>query len=474
MTKDFTSRKGKLLKDTIIYSIGSIGSRLIMVLMLPLYTHFLSKEDLGFYDMWMTIILFATTLTILDLREGAFRFLLYLPTERNFRLVISNSFFVVFVNCGLVAILSLLFNWMFPVKYFGYLLLVLLSYSVFDVQTQALRGIGQTKVFIIVNLLVAFILCSLSFVLVKYFQLGLEAFFLSYILGRVSAIAYIEWKTSFFRKYYSSKLVFKRQIFKMLRYTLPLIPGVGCWWLISSSGKLIISHYLGFQSNGIFAISLKFSDMLFIISSIFYQSWQETAIREYNSRDRDYFFSSIFNRYFLLLSIVLIVSCLIIKAFFNEFIGTSYEESLLYIYPLMISVIFLAMSSFLDLGYQCSLQSAKSLPSIISATILNLILNYLMICPWGLNGIAFASVITYLYLFIYRILHTRRFFNIKINYMVYFSVLSLVVGGGIFYGIENRGVLLLSATVYIFLGAYFFRHELFALYDRFRGIVNLN
>ncbi|MBP1618462.1 MAG: hypothetical protein H6Q14_2289 [Bacteroidetes bacterium] len=442
-----SNRVSRLIKGTFIYAIGNIGSKLIMVLMLPLYTYFLSKEDFGYYDLSMTILFLSISFVTLDLRDGVFRFLLHKQDEDHFKQVISSAFTVIWGNSFIVTLLTTLLNFFYPIQYFPYLLLTLLSYCVFDVQVQALRGINKTLAFVQVNILSAFLACGLCFILLKYGELGIRSFYIANIVSRLVCIVYIEWRVGFFSLYYSWKSTFPEQIQALLKYTLPLIPGVACWWLISSSCRLFITHFLGFEENGVFAIALRFSDMLFLISIIFYQSWQEIAIREYRSKDKDVFFSKVFNQYFFILVFLALAASFFIKVFFDLFIGAAYSESLLYICLMLASVVFTGMSAFLDLGYQCSLQSSKSLPSIVSATLLNLILNFILIGYFHLYGAVFSSILTYLYLFVYRIVDTRRYFKIRVSPLFFFALFSLCCGIFIYYCVDNKIILFLMGAI---------------------------
>ena len=80
----------------------------------------------------------------------------------------------------------------------------------------------------------------------------------------------------------------------LLKYSLPLLPNAVCWWLLGSSSRLFIEHFLGLEANGIFAVAMKFSTILETFSVIVYQAWQETAIKQYGAADRSKFFSRIF------------------------------------------------------------------------------------------------------------------------------------------------------------------------------------
>ena len=71
------SRKKKFIKDFGIYAIGNLGSKLITFLMIPLYTYFVENPgDYGYFDLCFQVCLLMFPIVTLQLRDGAFRFLL--------------------------------------------------------------------------------------------------------------------------------------------------------------------------------------------------------------------------------------------------------------------------------------------------------------------------------------------------------------------------------------------------------------
>src|SRR5699024_8696569 len=131
----------------------------------------------------------------------------------------------------------------------------------------------------------------------------------------------------------------------LLKYSLPLLPNAVCWWLLGSSSRLFIEHFLGLEANGIFAVAMKFSTILETFSVIVYQAWQETAIKQYGAADRSKFFSSIFNTYILILSVLALIFVFVLKINYSWLVDSRYLESLQYLYPMFISVICFALAS---------------------------------------------------------------------------------------------------------------------------------
>ena len=59
----------RLIKDTLIFSLGSLGSKLILFLMVPIYTNVLSKEEYGVTELiytFMSLILPFVSVVIFD------------------------------------------------------------------------------------------------------------------------------------------------------------------------------------------------------------------------------------------------------------------------------------------------------------------------------------------------------------------------------------------------------------------------
>ena len=77
-----TNRGKKFFKDFGIYSIGILGTRIVMFLMVPFYTYFIADTaKFGYYDFCSQICLFLIPLTTLQMREASFRILFETENE---------------------------------------------------------------------------------------------------------------------------------------------------------------------------------------------------------------------------------------------------------------------------------------------------------------------------------------------------------------------------------------------------------
>ncbi|MDR1809933.1 MAG: lipopolysaccharide biosynthesis protein [Prevotella sp.] len=446
-----SDRQKKLVQDIFIYGIGTIGSKMFGLLIFPLYTHFLPREDVGYYDITLTVIFLLLPLYTFQLREGIFRYIIHASKSEKpavYKIVFNR----IGKNTLWVLLLAVVLHFIHPVAYLEYLVALILLNGIYEVQGFALR-IENKKDYVLANMLSVMLTLAFSYLFLAQLDMGLQGVYAANILARLIPAVIMEYKYRFtlsmFDKSVTVNKKFENEIF---RYSMMLIPVGVYWFLLDLTCKLFIQHQLGLEQNGIYAIANKFMMIPLTLSFIFYQAWQETAVIEYNSPNRNSFFSSIFNAYLLILSILSVIACIFLKISYPYFIHYAYTGSLKYIYPLFICVIFNALANFLDMGYQCSKQTYWSIPSIVFAIVVNILLNYLLIKPFGTMGVAIAYALTMMLTFIFRFYDTKRFFTLKWNAAGYSSVIVLCLGGVVFYQINN--IYLLVASGLLFSGIF--------------------
>lgn len=428
-----TGRGKKLIKDVAIYAVGNIGSKLITFLMIPLYTFFVDTSDFGYYDLCLTaIILFMPFLT-LQLRDGSFRFLVDCKTEEEKTRVISVSMRLLARSVAVWLLVAVTVSLVSQVAYLWYSFFLLLMLGVLEVFGQMARGLERTKVFVTSNIISAFFIGVFSLLFVIALDMGIRGIFLANIMARLVAILYIEFAAGIVRRYTRWKSDDKAVRKSILRYSLPLLPGVICWWLTGSSDRFFIQHFLGLEDNGIYAVAVRFASILQILATIFYQAWQETALRQYGSADRDRFFSDIFNGYIYVLSALLLLFAFGLRICYPWLIAAEYQESARYLYPLGVSAFLFALSAFLDMGYQCARDTARTLPAIFLAAFVNVGLNFLLVGRLGIYGVLITSIVTYGVLLAYRLHDTKRYFALTFYWRSLVPIAVACVGLCVFY-----------------------------------------
>ena len=431
------SRSSKFLKDIGIYAIGNLGSKIITFLMLPLYTHFVATADYGYYNICLTAVLLLLPFTTLQLRDGAFRFLLDTESDEQREKIVTGVYKTLLSNLllwvGAAIIISLVSN----IAYFWYTVAFLVSFSLQEVVSQVIRGLGNNKAYVSVGILASLGIAIFSVIFVVWLKMGIKGIFLANIIGRFLGLVIVEARVKSFIRFFRPYLNVWQVGKDLLRFSLPLLPGSLCYWLTTSSDQWIIKHYLGDGMTGIYAVAVRFTSILQIAVYIFYQAWQETAILQFNSKDRDSFFTKMLNNYICILCLIGVTYNFMLKLNYGWLVGPDYQESWLYLYPLGFSALLYAISAFLEMGYQCAKDTKRLLPAIVLCAVMNVTLNLVTIkfLPDGIKvfGAVSTAIITYLVLVVYRWIDVRRYLKLKIDKTTFIPIAVLLLAGVPFY-----------------------------------------
>ena len=318
------------------------------------------------------------------------------------------------------------------------------------------RGLSGNTNYVNFSVVLSFLIFILSVVLIAILKMGIEGIFLLMTLSRVFVFIYGEFKTRIIRQYFRIQINTRTVSKNILKYSLPLIPSVFLSSFLSTSNRFFIENYVSMHANGIYAVAFRFNMVMGAFALVFYQTWQETAFLQYNSKDRDEFFSKVFN-YFLIILSFLLITCSFLLKINSWIIAEEYSEAFKYLFLIGIAQIFSSLSgSFFELGYQCSKETYREIFSALLVFVVNAILCFYLAPILGIYGVVTANIISYFVLTIYRYFETKRYFTIKIYNRSFFLIPIVGLGAILFelnYGmlVDCISLLFLLLSLYLIL-----------------------
>ena len=137
------SHTQSLLKNTLIYTVGNLGSRVLTFVLLPIYSFYLNREEVGYYDLILTSLMLLTPLLTLQISESVYRWLLDTKEGENQSKIISNGVLVLGFGIVLSTLLFILFRNQTKLEYLNYIFLIFILYCVFPFLQQTVRGLGK-------------------------------------------------------------------------------------------------------------------------------------------------------------------------------------------------------------------------------------------------------------------------------------------------------------------------------------------
>lgn len=444
MSED-NSRAKKFITDILVYAVGTLGSKLITFMLVPLYTFFVAAEEYGYYDISLSVTMVLMGVVCFQMYDGTFRFLIDAKDDDEKRSIITSVFYIVIRNSLIMLSIAYVLSLFYTIPYLWFIATLMILMGLYEIQTNIYRGIGLNKYFAIAGILTSFLLFILVLIFVVWLKMGILGIFIANILARLMSLSFIELKLGVLKKYLSLKSVSSTTSSKLLKYCLPLMINGLCWWIINGSDKVFICNYIGLEENGKYAVVVKFASILMFLSTIFYKAWQENALQQYNSPDRNKFFSSIFNTYVYGMCFLVMAFCFGLKIIYPWIVDSNYSDNIVYLYPLAFSSMVYCISTFFELGYQCSRNTARSMPSIMIAGGVNLVLNFILIKIFGTFGIISSSILSFGILLVYRAIETRRYFKITISLKSWLMLAFVIASGVAFYYTET----ILSNILYL-------------------------
>lgn len=407
------SKYKKLFNNTLIYALGNMTSKIIMFLLVPLYTFTLTTSQFGQGDIIVTTVNMLYPIISLSIYDALLRFIL--EDINNEQSVLTNSILVTTISTIIFLGFLPLLNQLGLLKNRTFLTFLYLLTTVYEmILSQYTRSVNRLKDFAIKGILLSISIAIFGVILLSIYKLGVDGYIISLILANIVSILYMTVRTKAYNKV-KVKFFDKDLIIKMLKYSIPLIPNTVLWWAINSSSKFFIGFYQGESANGLFAVASKIPALVTMVTTIFMQAWQVSAIEEFKSEDKSNFYSRIFNLLSSLLFISSIFILLIIKDLFRIAIAPEYYSGWMPVVFLLISTIFSSLSSFLGTNYIAAKDTKGVLKTSIYSGVFSIIFNYIFIPKLGIVGAGISSFLSFFLLAFIRLFDTRKFISIEIN-----------------------------------------------------------
>lgn len=421
-------------RNTLVYSIGNLSIFVIKFFLVPIYTFYITKSEMGTFDLLSSTAPILAIIFGFHIEMSLLRWMLEKPDKEQEKKIFTNSFVVFSFGIILFFIVYMIFLFVGKFNFFKELnpwLVLFYTYSIwiYTFLKQSVRSIYSSKAFVATD-----ILYTLSYLLfVIYFLIfwhwGIEAILIAQIISVTCLFIY--W--FFFQKmfaFFEVKSISKKVIKELLHYSLPLIPNSVNLWGINTLVKYIILLYLGITSNGIFAVSFKIAFVVQMINGIFIMAWQDKAIASFEDTNFTEEVNKYFKYIFAIFSTIVLILISTQSILIRYFIDKSYWEASKYIWILSLGFLFMGLSAFLGVIYQCQKRTwTISISSILGSVIL-IIIGYFVVPKFKLFGASAAFMIGNVVMFVYRYTDINKTIHVRlplIQLLIFFLTCMLVI-----------------------------------------------
>lgn len=460
------------LKHTAIYSIGGVANKLIGLILLPLYTSYLTSFEYGMLAILEVTNQVFISLVGLKLSTAMMR---WYTSEKNPEKKKS----IVFTSITGVLICILLYNLAFHPftdsfselffssteysNYFRYLI-IWGSFEIINLYISDLLRINEKSVFYII---IMSIKLTLILVLNILFIVKLKLGILGIIYGNLLGSLFISIVTL---PFLIKNINFRIQLSilkEMLKFSIPLIFTNISGLILTLGDRYFIKHFLTYHEVGIYSIGFKIVN---VIKLIFIQSFQigfiPIAYKMFHDKDAKRFFSKLFT-YFTL---ILIFISILFSFFSKELLvlitnDNAYIEVYLIIPLLATTIILRGVQVFFTLGFHYSKKTKKTTLILFIAVIINVVLNLLLIPRFELYGASVSTILSSLFIVYFYSRASQKYYHIpyELNrlfilvfiFVSYISVFYLITSFS-YYMIITIKIILVIAFPFLLLKLKFF------------------
>ena len=416
----------KLAFNTMIFAIGTFGSKILVFHLTRLYTDNLSPDESGTKGLLTSVALFLQPIFTFALEEYLIRF--GLDKEYDKRQVFTTSAIMTTAGMAAMALLVPILSFIPALDFIkGYTLLLvvyIITSSLRMLCMHFVRALDKVKLFSLDGILTTLTFFIFNIIFISGLHFGVKGFMLATILSDLCSSVFLFTVARLNR--FSAKKSYNPKLGReMMKFALPLIPTIVMWTITSLSDRLFIKqmhsdfHELGKPAVGIYEYANTIPNLISMLTSIFYRAWNMSAITENNSADRNKFYEQIFSAYEAMLFIASAGLILLIKPVTAIFVKTDnfaeYGTVYLYVPILVVAVLFMCLNQFLGSIYSVTKHSKNSFWTAFAACVVNIPMNYFLIPVWGIQGAAIATLLSYLICFWARIIDARYYIPFRFN-----------------------------------------------------------
>lgn len=464
------SRSKKMLSDVVAFSISNFASKLLVFLMVPLYTHVLSAEEFGIADLMTSTLNILSPLLTLAIAQATMRFLLDKDSDKG--KVLGVSLLFIGIGLGVLLLVTPFATRISPEigKYWWYFLALYILSALNECQSNYIRGIDRIRLFAAKGIFHTATTIGLNILFLLVLRTNVEGYLCAILLSDVIAILFGFIGCKMWRVIPQIRLD-KKLIGEMLRYSVPMMPTIIAWWVMQTSDKYVVIAFCGMAASGIYSVAYKIPSILSVVTSIFNQAWQISAVKNLDDPDYHSYVTEVYRSFFALsvclCSALICASELLGKILFSGgfFIAWTYVPVLLVAYFLS------GLSGVMASVFTAHKRTGVLFYSTVCGAVLNLVLNILLIPKFGPMAAAATTALGFFSTYWIRELCLSKYFGLKMNGAKEGTMVCLLVVQAILMSL-NQSWRYIPQIVIILLVALIYRKEAWKLLKSVKQMAN--
>jgi O-antigen/teichoic acid export membrane protein len=422
----------RLGKHTAVYGLGGLVSRILAVLLLPLYTSYLGPRGFGKIE---TIVALTTVLVIvlrMGISSAFFRFYFDTKDDAERRLVVRTSFWftMTMATAGLVAGFILATPiahglklgddpWLVRAAFVG-----LWAQMNYEQLTSLFRVEERSVSFVAASVANVLITVGMTVLLV----VGLHKGPTGAVVGNFVGTLCVYLVLLGYRRYQLG-LEFSRDLLRQMnRFGMPLVPSALALWAINFIDRIFIAQYKGQAEVGVYSVAVRISSAIVFLMIAFRLAWPAFAYSIEDDREAKRTYSYVLTYLLFVCSWVSLALGVLAPWLVDLLSPSSFHRAADAVALLAFASTAYAGYTVVAIGIGRARQTQLNWVVSGAAAVVNVVLNVILIPPYGMIGAAISTAAAYLGLLLGMALNSHRVYPVDYQWRRVLTLVAVAVG----------------------------------------------
>lgn len=437
----------KLIKNISFYSIGNILQQATTFMLLPIYTKYLTPMDYGIFNSMNVLQSIIVVFMTFGTEKSIYRLIYdYKSKDERMKFIGSVVLIISIIASIITSIFFLIPNHLSKIfsnisfyPYYSYTILssFLLVYS--NIPKILLQVEEKSQQFLVLSLIQLVLYnCLVWYFVIINKEMGLGMLKAAFYSALVLLPYYIYYLTG------KIKIVIDFSILRnIFSFSIPMIPNIVFSWIINLSDRIFIEKYLNLSEVGIYSLGFKIGSIILIFASSFYTAFNPYFYKIANSENQLKAKEKLYNTITIYL-IVLILICFVVAFFSKEIIYLLFDERYKKAYTIVpiiaLSYLISQSNGILNLYFYQQKKSGLISIFVFVSAFISIVFNILLIPRIGIEGAAYASLISSTILFTLQYCLSKYYYFIQFNWKILIPLIIILICTWILFSISDYNI----------------------------------
>lgn len=265
------------LRRSLTYGVGTALSKVVSLLLVPLYTRLVDVEALGRADLAISLTALLTSMVFAEAWTALLRNVVgRMDSPSRIDSEFTRTVLLMILLLPVLVFLQYVIAVWTGTGLFVWSVIYAIGLAVNNVWQSMARGLGNSGVFVVSGVVSSSIQAVVALVLLFWVNFGAATMVLAPAIGYFGSAVFLESRLAI-RRYFTRIKMDADSFLRIAVFGFPLAANSAAFWLLMSFNTLYVSQVLGFAYSGLIAVAVRFASVHTLVTGVLSLAWQESA-----------------------------------------------------------------------------------------------------------------------------------------------------------------------------------------------------